>query len=323
MDMEAKNHTDPGNIRLTVISKLTAEGADKTIASIVNSIDQRIRKSGDGVQIFEEGVVAKLTDIRSSKMGKGNLDSCCYAMHFLDSKTAGCARMHFHPGERHLIVIIPAGATFNVNSLSPIEIADPTETKAIQTRIAPDPVLETMRHDVQVSGPAQIIVQIPSNVSHQFVSTGGRAGANSFHPDEAEEKRIVGAGIASGTMQGHTIPFVSFCAMEAPDHGNKDTHSKERAIASLLDFNRQAQSQNLLGPHDVAKKLMEEHSIRITPHQAYGEMAKLFETRQKGVVSKSSLVDMTGKTRSSALLVNAETVPLIAEQLKSRSASRL
>ena len=102
MEIKPKNHTDPGNIKLTIVSKLTPEAASQTIASIVGSIDQRIRNSGEGVQIFEEGLVAKLTDI-TQLPDKEGFNSCCYAMHFLDSVTAGCARMHFHPGERQLI----------------------------------------------------------------------------------------------------------------------------------------------------------------------------------------------------------------------------
>lgn len=71
MDIQAKDHVDLGNIRLTIVSKLTPEEANQTIASIVGGIDQRIRNSGEGVQIFEEGIVAKLTDIDFSSQNGG------------------------------------------------------------------------------------------------------------------------------------------------------------------------------------------------------------------------------------------------------------
>ena len=161
-------------------------------------------------------------------------------------------------------------------------------------------------------------MQIPSNVSHQFSSANGRAAANSFHPNEAEEKRIVGRGMESGTMQGHTTPFVSFCAMEAP-HGKVDLLSKEQAIATLLKFKLEAKDGNLFGSHEIAKRLFDEHQIKVTAHQVNGIMANLLDT-QRGIVSKPSIMDMAGKTRAAALLATADVIPLIAE--RARGATR-
>ena len=318
MDIEAKNHQDPGHIKLTVLSVLSPNSADEIIAGVVRSIDQRIIASGDGVQIFEEGLVAKITDIKQPESGDGNINSCLYAMHFLDSKTAGCARMHFHPGERQLIVTIPDGAVFNVNSLSPIDVFDPIHGEVVKTQTTQDPILDKLRYDTQISGPSQIVVQIPSNVSHQFSSAAGRAGANSFHPNEAHEKEIVGAGIEAGTMQGHTTPFVSFCAMEIP-HGAHASLSKESAVAAVLDFKRNAQADNLFGPYEIAQKLLAEHQVKATPFQINGAMAKLLDGQQ--IISRPSITDMAGKTKATAYLATSEAISSIAEDIRTTSRS--